>query len=109
VLFFVCSQTPTPGGGGKPKGGAAVSIHYSKDLDNRLAAAEGHIAAIRRMMEENRECEDILMQLSAAESAIDKVAKIILKEHLNHCVKESIERGETESLEKFNRILDKYL
>ncbi|MEA5040879.1 MAG: metal-sensitive transcriptional regulator [Clostridiaceae bacterium] len=86
-----------------------MSIHYSKDLDKRLAAAEGHVAAIRRMMAEDRECEEILLQLSAAESAINKVAKIILKEHLNHCVKESIERGEASSLEQFNRILDKYL
>ena len=86
-----------------------MSVHFSKDLDNRLAAVEGHIAAIRRMMTEDHECEDILLQLSAAESAIDKVAKIILKEHLNHCVKESIQRGETSSLEQFNRILEKYL
>ena len=86
-----------------------MSAHYTKDLDNRLAGAEGHIAAIRRMMQEDRECEEILLQLSAAESALDKVAKIILKEHLNHCVKESIQRGETSSLEQFNRILEKYL
>ncbi|MEG1778291.1 MAG: metal-sensing transcriptional repressor, partial [Angelakisella sp.] len=78
-------------------------------LDNRLAAAEGHIKAIRRMMTEDHQCEEILLQLSAAESSINKVAKIILKDHLNHCVRESLERGETGALDDFSAILDKYL
>ena len=86
-----------------------MSTHYTKALDNRLAAVEGHIAAIRRMMAEERSCEDVLLQLSAAESSINKVAKILLKEHLNHCVKESIQRGESNILESFNTILDKYI
>jgi len=83
--------------------------HFSKDLDNRLAAIEGHIAAIRRMMADGRECEELLVQLSAAESSLNKVAKIILKDHLNSCVRESIERGESNILESFNSILDKYI
>lgn len=83
--------------------------HYTKAIDNRLAAAEGHIAAIRRMIREERNCDEILTQLSAAESAINKVAKIILKDHLNHCVKESIDRGEADIVESFSAILDKYL
>jgi len=86
-----------------------MGVHYTKALDNRLAAVEGHIAAIRRMMTEERSCEEVLLQLSAAESSINKVAKILLKEHLNHCVKESIERGESNILESFNTILDKYI
>ena len=91
--------------------GAGISREFLPHIFEPFAQehADNADTAGSGMMEENRECEDILMQLSAAESAIDKVAKIILKEHLNHCVKESIERGETESLEKFNRILDKYL
>lgn len=86
-----------------------MSTHYSKELDARLAAAEGQIAAVRRMLREERTCEDVLMQLSAAESALDRVAKLMLKDHLNHCVRESIQRGETDSLESFGRILDKYI
>lgn len=86
-----------------------MSIHYTKALDNRLAAVEGHVAAIRRMMQEDRQCEEILTQLTAAEASLNKVAKIILKDHLNHCVKESIERGEGDILDKFTGILDKYL
>jgi len=86
-----------------------MGIHYTKALDNRLAAVEGHVAAIRRMMREDRQCEELLTQLTAAESSLNKVAKIILKDHLNHCVRESVERGELESFESFAAILDKYL
>lgn len=83
--------------------------HYSKALDNRLASAEGLIAAIRRMMAEGRDCEEILLQLSAAESAISKVSKIVLKDHFNRCVKESIEENDMTAVENFSVILDKYI
>ena len=86
-----------------------MASHYDKSLDNRLAAVEGQISAVRRMLAEGRNCEDLLLQLSAAESSINKAAKIILKDHLNHCVKESIEQGETDILDHFNSILDKYI
>lgn len=83
--------------------------HYSKALDNRLASAEGLIGAIRRMMAEGRDCEEILLQLSAAESAISKVSKIVLKDHFNRCVRESIESHDPDAIERFNTILDKYI
>ena len=59
--------------------------HMTKDLDNRLAAVEGHIAAIRRMLAEGRDCDELLLQLKAAESSVSKVSKIILQDHLTHC------------------------
>ena len=83
--------------------------HMSKDLDNRLAAVEGHIAAIRRMLAEGRDCEELLLQLKAAESSVSKVSKLILQYHLNHCVRESLEQGDTTALDQLNKILDKYI
>ena len=83
--------------------------HYSKALDNRLASVEGLIGAIRRMMAEGRDCEEILLQLSAAESSISKVAKIVLKDHFNRCVLEAVENGDKEAVESFNAIHDKYI
>ena len=69
-----------------------MSIHYDKSIDNRLAAIEGHVRAVRQMLTEDKECEEILLQISAIEGSLSKLGKIILKEHLNHCVKEGIER-----------------
>ena len=86
-----------------------MSIHYDKSIDNRLAAIEGHMRAVRQMLTEDKECEEILLQISAIEGSLSKLGKIILKEHLNHCVKEGIERGDVDILTRFNTVLDKYL
>ena len=83
--------------------------HYSKALDTRLATVEGSIAAIRRMMAEGRPCEELLLQLKAAESSINKISKLILKDHFEHCVKEGIQSGDEHAIESFSNILDKYM
>lgn len=80
-----------------------------KELKVRLNRIEGQIRGINKMVEENKTCEEILTQLSAVESAVRSAAREFMKAHLNHCVLESIERGEKERLIEFNKILDKYL
>ena len=86
-----------------------MSVHFDKSIDNRLAAIEGHVRAVRQMMAEDKSCEAILLQISAIEGSLNKLGKIILKEHLNLCVKEGIENGDTDILDRFNTVLDKYL
>ena len=83
--------------------------HNYKDYQNRLASIEGHIGGIRKMVDERKSCQDLILQLYAVEKSVNKLAKLILKEHLNNCVKESIERGEVDLLAEFNSILDNYL
>ncbi|WP_458861753.1 metal-sensitive transcriptional regulator [Acidaminobacterium chupaoyuni] len=86
-----------------------MSSHYNKALDNRLAAIEGHVRGVRQMLADGKECEDILLQISALSGSINKVGKLLLKEHLNHCVKDGIEQGDVDVLARFNAVLDKYL
>lgn len=81
----------------------------SDAADARLATAEGHIKAIRKMIAENRGCEDVLLQLSAVEASLHSLGKTILKDHLNHCVKEGLEQGDVDILSRFSKVLDKYL
>ena len=78
-------------------------------VDRRLATIEGHVKALRKMVAEDTECEKILTQLSAVESSINSVGKLYLKHHLNHCVKEGIENGDADILDKFTKVLEKYL
>ena len=78
-------------------------------VDRRLATVEGHIKALRKMVADDESCEKILTQMSAVESAINSVGKLCLKHHLNHCVKEGIERGDVDILDSFNKVLEKYL
>ena len=83
--------------------------HDSKALDTRLATVEGSIAAIRRMLADGRPCEELLLQLKAAESSINKISKLILKDHFEHCVKEGIENGDEHAIESFSNSLDQYM
>ena len=68
----------------------------AKNLHQRLNRIKGQINAIDRMVDQDVPCEDILIQVNAAKSAIHKVGHIILEGHLNHCVKDGIEHGDAE-------------
>jgi DNA-binding FrmR family transcriptional regulator len=56
------------------------------DIGVRLARVEGHVRGIKRMAEENKSCSDLLLQISAVQAALQRVAVIILEDHLEHCV-----------------------
>ena len=68
----------------------------AKNLHQRLNRIKGQINAIDRMVDQDVPCEDILIQVNAAKSAMHKVGQIILEGHLNHCVKDGIEHGDAE-------------
>ncbi len=59
---------------------------HKEDLSRRLRRVEGQVRGIQRMVDEDRYCIDILTQIAAAESALKKVAVILLEDHLGHCV-----------------------
>ena len=68
----------------------------AKNLHQRLNRIKGQINAIDRMVDQDVPCEDILIQVNAAKSAMHKVGQISLEGHLNHCVKDGIEHGDAE-------------
>ena len=68
----------------------------AKNLHQRLNRIKGQINAIDKMVDQEVPCEDILIQVNAAKSALHKVGQIILEGHLNHCVKDGIEHGDAE-------------
>lgn len=81
----------------------------SDNLHRRLSKVEGQIRAIDRMIDEDIPCEDILMQVNAAKSALNKVGSIVLEGHMNHCVKDAIEAGDsTEAIKDLSKIIDYY-
>jgi len=65
-------------------------------IQKRLTRIEGQVRGIEKMVEENRECEDIIIQLSAVGSAVTNVAKLILENHIDHCLIEDLEKGDRE-------------
>ncbi|YCA41535.1 metal-sensitive transcriptional regulator [Bacillus sp. JZ8] len=70
-------------------------MEYDQKVKNRLRRIEGQIKGVLSMMEQNKDCRDIVTQLSAARSAIDRTMGVIVSENLEQCVRESIEKGES--------------
>ena len=66
------------------------------NLHNRLKRVDGQIKAIDRMIEQDVPCEDIIIQINAAKTALHKIGQVVLVGHLNHCVKDGIEHGDAE-------------
>lgn len=70
---------------------------YNEKSMNRLKRAEGQLKGILRMMEEGKDCKEVITQLSAARSAIDRTIAVIVSSNLEHCIRESIETGKDNS------------
>ena len=67
---------------------------HTKAVLNRLSRAIGHLESIRRMVEEGRDCSEVLIQLSAVKAAINNTGKVILQDHIEHCIVVAGERGD---------------
>jgi len=65
----------------------------TKQIVNRLARVEGHVRSIRGMVGDGRPCPEVLIQIAAVRSALDQAARILLEDHLEHCVVEAKTRG----------------
>lgn len=81
----------------------------SKVVINRLSRAIGHLEAVRRMVETDCDCSEILIQLAAVKAAINNTGKIILKDHINHCVVDAIETGDEQALADLSVAIDRFL
>ncbi|ADK16261.1 MULTISPECIES: metal-sensing transcriptional repressor [Clostridium] len=80
----------------------------NKAVVNRLSRIIGHLEAVKRMVEEGRDCSEVIIQISAVRSALNNTGKVILKDHINHCVKDAVEKNDTEVLDNLNNAIDKF-
>jgi CsoR family transcriptional regulator, copper-sensing transcriptional repressor len=90
--------------------------HHVHDEDslrrivNRLSRIEGHIRGVKTMVQESRPCPDVLVQIAAVRGALDRVARIILDEHLTECIARAAEEGNIEAeIEELKAALDRFL
>ena len=67
--------------------------HVSKGVINRLARVQGQVGSLRTMVESGRDCSEVLIQLAAARAALDQAGRVILEEHMEHCVAEALIEG----------------
>ena len=77
----------------------------TKAVLNRLSRAIGHLESVRKMVEDGRDCSEVLVQLAAVRSALNNTAKVILKDHVEHC----LESGDMEAIEQLNRAIEQFM
>ncbi|TJW10780.1 metal-sensing transcriptional repressor [Parvibacter caecicola] len=81
------------------------SAELQADVQKRLNRAIGQLNGVKAMIDENRYCGDVLTQLSAAESAIRRVRELLLKEHMETCVVEEVQAGNTEVIDEVLKLM----
>ena len=81
----------------------------TKAVLNRLSRAIGHLESIKRMVEDGRDCSEVLIQLSAVKSAINNTGKVILEDHIKHCLVDAIESCDMEAIEELNKAIDRFI
>ncbi|NET09332.1 MAG: metal-sensitive transcriptional regulator [Merismopedia sp. SIO2A8] len=88
-------------------------VHNEESLKrvvNRLSRIEGHIRGIKTMVQDSRPCPDVLVQIAAVRGALDRVARLILDEHLDECVGRAAQEGNIEQeLHALKSALDRFL
>jgi DNA-binding FrmR family transcriptional regulator len=81
-----------------------------KQIINRLSRIEGHIRGVKTMVQESRPCPEVLIQIAAIRGAIDRVARIILDEHLEDCLIRAAKEGNIEvEIKELKAALDRFL
>jgi DNA-binding FrmR family transcriptional regulator len=85
------------------------SEREQRSVLNRLSRAIGHLESIRRMVEEDRDCSEVLVQLSAVRSAITNTGKIIMMHHLDHCIVDAIKNNEPRRILELKNAIDQFI
>ena len=80
-----------------------------KAVVNRLARAIGHLEQVKRMVEEGHDCSEVLIQLAAVRSAIDNTGKVIMKDHMRHCIVDAVAAGDESAIEDLCEAVDKFV
>lgn len=87
----------------------AHSHEHTKSVINRISRAIGHLESIKRMVESGRDCSEVLIQLSAVKAAINNTGKIILQDHIEHCIVDAIEHDDKDAIVDLEKAIDKFI
>ena len=85
------------------------SHQNTKMVLNRLSRASGHLESVKRMVEEGRDCSEVLIQLSAVISALKNTGKLIMKDHMEHCIVNAVESGDKTAIDDLVKALDSFI
>lgn len=85
------------------------SHENKKAVINRMSRIIGHMQSVKTMVENDRDCSEVLVQLSAINSAVQGVSRVVLKEHLSTCIVDAVKEGDFDSIEELNAAIDKFM
>lgn len=80
----------------------------TKAVLNRLSRAIGHLESVKRMVADGRDCTEVLIQLAAVRSALNATAKVILQDHIEHCINDA-GGGDTQALAKLESAIEQFM
>ena len=80
-----------------------------KAVINRLARAAGHLDKVRRMVEEGADCSEVLVQLAAVRSALDNTGKVILQDHIRHCMVDAVAAVDEGAIDDLCGAIEKFM
>ena len=81
----------------------------TKAVLNRMSKIIGHMESIKTMVENGRDCSEVLIQIAAVRSAINNIGKIILEDHISHCIVDAVEHGDQQALEDLKNAIEKFV
>ncbi len=89
--------------------GHVHSHTQTKAVLNRMSRLIGHLEKVKRMVEAGDDCSDVLIQLSAVDAALRGVGRIILKDHISHCIVDAARDNDAAAIERLNKAIDQFL
>ena len=82
---------------------------YKRQLHRRMKKIIGQLNAVDKMVDQDIPCEDLLIQINAAKSALHKLGQIVLEGHLRHCVKDGIAHGDADkTIAEFTKVIEQF-
>ncbi|MBE5908181.1 MAG: metal-sensing transcriptional repressor [Lachnospiraceae bacterium] len=85
------------------------SHEQTKAVINRMNRAIGHMESVKHMVEDGRDCSEILIQIAAVRSAINNIGKIILEDHISHTVVDAVQTGDQDVLDDLKDAINKFI
>ena len=80
-----------------------------KAVVNRLSRAIGHLEKVKRMVEAGHDCSEVLVQLAAVRSALDNTGKVIIKDHMRHCMVDAVSAGDQDAIDDLCEAIDRFM
>lgn len=85
------------------------SHQNTKMVLNRLSRAIGHLESVKRMVENGKDCSEVLIQLSAVIAALNNTGKVILKDHMEHCIVDAVKSGDETAIDNLAKAIDRFI